>query len=802
LRFAFRSLRSTPGHTFGVVLLIALGIGTTTAAFSAIRSLLWPPFPYPSPNRLVVPVSISPADGIESGGVTFADYRDWSAMTDLFEHVSLYQQGEIDLSGNGDPESVPLARVTPEYFATLDLRPSLGRGFTADDALPGSPRVALLSRALWQRRFGGATDVVGRSLRLAGLTTEIVGVLPDEANFRNSTLVWLPAQEDPANLDNLRRDNMVWQSIARLRPGVSIEQARVRVKALATALARDLPAARRGITNDLLPLRLAAAPKSVCRATWVLFAAVLGTLLVGCVNVAGLLLARAAMRQREIAVRMALGASRQRLLVDQLAESLLVALAGGTLGLVLAYWLLRAAVALTPGDILPTGGLGLHLDSAALGFAVALSAVSTLLSGLLPAWIATSSRADEALRGSARATGRPQTLFARRALVVAEVAVSCTVLVGAGLLVRSFTRLLAADPGARTSGVLTAGLRPPVGRYPPGTPVAEFYSRVLDRLRAVPGVDSAAAVSLIPIGGPGLQLGRAFLAEGAPEPPAGPELHAEWSVVTRDYFRTMEIPILSGRAFDDHDAADAEPVIIVSAEMAARLFPGRDPIGKRIRSWRDENLWRRIVGVTRDVRYFGAAAGWTAVAYVPHAQCSWRGMRLVVHTAGDPLNLAGPLRHVVAEVDPELPLTEIATAERYRLGSMAGMRLATSLLSGFGMMAIALTAAGVFGLTSYTVSLRRREFGLRSALGARRADLVALVMKQAALLVGLGLAVGVGAALVVRRVFTSLLFETSTTDPSPYLLVPLLVALIVLIASYLPAHRISASDPATVLRAE
>jgi len=802
VRFALRSLRAAPGHVLGVVLLMALGIGATTAAFSALRGILWTPLPFPHADRLVVPVSVSPADDIRRGGVTFADYRDWSSMADVLDHVALYQELELDLTGGGEPESVRVDRVTPEFFATLDLRPVIGRDFTASDAVPGAPQVALLARALWQRRFGGDPNVVGRTVRLSGIATEILGVMPEEASFRRRALAWLPAQEDPGAADNLRRDNMVWGGVARLRPGVSIEQARSRVQALAAALARDQPAVRRGITNDLLPLRRAYTSESTRRATLVLFAAVVATLLVACVNVAGLLLARATVRQREIAVRRALGASRRQLVGHLLTESLVVALAGGALGVLVAQVVLKAAPSLVPGDVLPPGGLELGIDPLALGFALAASCVAAVLSGLVPAWIATSDRSAASLRVGVGTLVRRRTYLTRSALVAAQVGVSCTVLLAASLLVHSFSRLVAADPGARTGQVLTAGLRLPVGRYPSGAPVAEFYARLLLQVGRLPGVESAAAVSRVPVGGPGLQLGRSFLSQGAPEPPSGHEYHAEWSVVTPGYFRTMSIPLLAGRSFDERDIADAEPVAVLSEALARRMFPGGDPIGQRIRSWRDENVLRRVVGVARDVRYFGAADEWSPLVYVPHSQSSWRGMRLVVRTSGDPLALAGALRRTVAQADPELPLTELDSADRYRLGSMAGLRLAASLLGGFGLLAVALTAAGVFGLTAYTVAMRRREFGLRMALGARRSDLLSLVLGRAGRLAALGIVAGLAAALAARRFLVDLLFETPVTDAVPLLAVPLLLALVTLLASYLPAKRIADVDPSSVLRAE
>jgi len=723
-------------------------------------------------------------------------------MHDVFEHVAIFNEGEVDLSGTDEPETIGVASISVEYFQTLRIQPTLGRAFRSEDHRPGAPVVALLSHNLWQRRFGGARDCVGRTVRVSGRPIEIVGVMPASAAYQTTTALWLPIQADLAAPDNTRRDNMVWRSIARLAPGASLEQARTRVKALATRLEREQPGVRRDWTNDLIPIREAAIPQSARRATVVLFSAVVALLLVACVNVAGLLLARVTTRQREIAVRMALGASRARIVIGVLTESLLLAVAGGTAGVLLARAGLTGVLSLIPSGILPPDGVDLSVNVLVLAFAVAAACGSALLFGFLPAWLATSARAEDSLRANIGAIVQRRTHRVRSALVAAEIAMSLALLVGGGLLVKSFAHLQSGDTGIRTDHLLTAGLRPPQARYASGAPVRDFFTRTLEQIGTIPGVKAAAAVSLVPVGGPGFQLGRAFLPQGAPEPPAGPDFGGEWSVVTPAYFETMEIPIVSGRAFTDRDTAESTLVTIISETMARRVFQNRDPIGRWIRSWRDENQLRQIVGVARDVRYFGAGSPWQALVYVPHSQCSWRGMRLVMRTAGDPLATASGLRRAVASIDRDVPLAAVSTVERYRLESMAGPRLAATLLAGFGAVALVLAAVGILGLMSYTVAMRTREFGLRLALGARSRDLIRMVIGRALVLTAIGLAAGTAAAYALSRTLASLLFEVAATDAVTFVSMAALLSVTAISASAIPAIRALRIDPALTLRAE
>ena len=574
------------------------------------------------------------------------------------------------------------------------------------------------------------------------------------------------------------------------------------MKALAARLERDEAATRKGWTNDLIPLRRVAIPEAARRTTVLLFGAVVSLLLVACVNVAGLQLARATTRQREIAVRMALGASRSRLVSQLLAESLMLALAGGAAGVALAHMTLRMVPALVPEGVLPPGGSALGVDGSVLAFAVAAACGSAVLFGLLPAWLATSARAEEAIRSNSGAVLQRKTQRARSLLVTAEVALSFALLVGAGLLVKSLVRLYGADTGLQASRVLTAGLRTPQGRYNSEAAVRDFYARAMERIRAIPGVESAAAVSLVPIGGPGLQLSRAFLPEGAPEPPAGPEFNGEWSVVTPSYFETMKISVVKGRPFTDHDTAASTPVAIISESMAHQVFGDRDPIGQRIRSWRDENRLREIVGVARDVRYFGVSDVGRPLVYVPHQQDMWPGMRVVIRTAGDPLAATKLVRQAIASIDPDVPLAGVAAMEQYRLESMALPRLAAALLSGLSLMALVLAAVGVLGLTSYTVSMRTREFGLRLALGAAPSALIRLVLGHAVVLTAIGIVLGGAASYGWARLLQSLLFEVTATDVGTFVSMGAVMAGVAMLASYVPACRAARVDPALTLRAE
>lgn len=799
LRYGLRLLARDWRFTAVAVLTLALGIGANTAIFSILDAVLFRPLPGDT-ERVVVPVSVNLTRGIERGSVPYADYLDWRRESEAFEAVGLYRPNEVDLTGEGEPERIEIGAVSPEYFDVMHARPLLGRGFLPEEFVPGHEGAAVLEHGLWQRRFGSDRSVVGRVIHIGGTAATIVGVMPPGAVYPPEAKLWVPIRADPAHPNQQRRDNMTWRSVIRLREGVSIERGRAVVRAIAARVAAEHPESRKGWTTDLIPLRRFVVPDEVRLALLVLMGAVAFVLLIACVNVAGLLLARAPERGREMAIRLALGATKRLLVRQLLVESVLVAAIGGVLAIALAWSGVRALSAVLPAEFLPAGPLA--LDGRVLAVTGIVSLVTAVAFGLLPAFTASSVEPNSRLRegprvGSGRRAGR-----LRSVLVAAELALALVLLVGAGLMVRSFSHVRAADTGVRVDGVIIANVNVPGSRYPEPAQVARFYDQLVDRVRSIPGVETAAAVSRLPAGGPGFGLGRVFLEAGRPEPPAGPDHPAFWHVVTPEYFATLGSPIVRGRGFTPRDDRSSAPVIVISETMARRMFPNEDPIGRRIRSWRDENLLRQIVGIARDVRRNGATDEYQPMVYVPHAQDSWRGMLLAVRTPGDAWAVVPALRRELAGMDPAIALANVSTLARHYEDSMLGARLQTSLLGTFSLLALLLSVVGVYGLMSHVVAQRSRELGLRAALGASPGDLARLVIGCGAVLTLAGLVAGLAGAVGLARVLARLLFEVKPTDARTYVWMSLVLVAAALVACWLPARRATRVEPAVVLRTE
>ena len=801
VRYAMRMLRRSPAFALVAILTLTVGIGGTVAIFSAVYTVIYRPLPLAESSELVVPVSESAAEQIWRGSIPYADYAEWREQRDVFEAVALFEPYAVDIAGGETPERVSAAEVTEEYFQVLRVQPLAGRVLTQADHDAKSPDVAVISDALWTRRFGADPAIAGKPLRVAGVAVTIVGVVPAAQLWPDKGDIWMPLRPSLLNEDTkTRRDNMVFLSIARLRRDVPFAQAQSRLGTIAERVAREHPESRKGWTTNLVPLREYVVEPEIRLGMFVLLGGAGLVLLIACVNLANLLLARGADRAREMALRSALGASRARLVRQMLTESLVLSIAGGVAGLILARWLVQALKASTTMDLPMVQTLG--IDSTAAVAAASITVATAVLFGLLPALAASAFRPAETLREGGRGGGAGRrTSRLRDALVVAQIALAIVLLVGAGLMLRSFIHLTRVDPGVDVDRLLVGRLSLPGARYP-GPARPQFYERLSEALVSAPGVEAAAASSYVPAGGRGFGLGRAFLLEGQPEPPASEDYGGQWNVVTPEYFRTVGIHIVRGRAFARTDTAESRPVMIINETMAKKVFGTKDPIGRKMRSWRDENVLREIVGVVSDVRYTGLASTETSLVYVPHRQNAWGFMIVSVRAKGRPAALAATLREETRKLDPDVAVAGIATLESLAAESIAPQRFGALLLALFATAAVLLAGLGVFGVMNYVVSQRRHEIGVRLALGATPRAVFARVVLRGLALAAAGAAAGIAGALALGPLIGSLLSGVSAFDLLTLTVVPLVLAVVALLACALPARRAARIPPLEAIRSD
>jgi putative ABC transport system permease protein len=804
LRFGARMLLKKPGFSLIAVFTLALGIGANTTIFSFVNGILLQPLPYKNADRLVVPQSFNVSRGSDDSSITYADYLDWK-NEGVFEQVAaLNLLSSADLTGgDGEPERVDVAAVTEDYFSVLGSNALLGRTFLAEDYNPPGPaRALIITYGLWQKRFGGDPNIIGQKIYLNGRPYPVVGVMPKDSTYPADREVLAPFAIGPnPGPDEMRRDNMIYSGIALLKPDVPFSQVNAHMAGIAARLEQEFPESRKDWSNRAVNLRDYVVGKQARTSLLILLAVVGCVLLIACVNVANLLLVRAAAREREMAIRLALGAGRLRLLRQLLTESLLLTLIGGGAGVFLAIWGVDLLKSIVPAD---TPRLAeVTINAGVLLFALSASLATTLICGLIPALQSSSTDLQQALKESSRsATGGKRTRFVRNALVVSELALSLLLLIGAGLAIRSFMRVQQIDPGLKTDRLITMTLNAPSLRYPNRERVIAFYKGIIDSVSAGPGVESAAASSALALGGGGFYLGRVFLIEGQPEPPASSDFPAEWNSITPGYFSTTGMTLLKGRDFNDRDRADGTKVIIINATMARRMFGDDDPLGKRIRSWRDENELREIVGVVEDVRYYGRDDELRGLIYVPHPQDTFRSMALTVRTQGDPASVAGVIRGQIAAVDKDLAVANIETMTTILNRSVAPRRAVMLLLAGFGIIAGLLAVVGIYGVLSYTVAGRVQEIGVRIALGATSTDVVRLVIVHGLKLTLVGVGIGAGVAFALTRFMQTLLYEVSATDLSTFGAVSLLLTAVALAACIVPARRATRVDPIEALRYE
>jgi putative ABC transport system permease protein len=786
-------LSRTPGFTIVAVLTLALGIGANTAIFSIVNTLLLKPLPYAAPERLVMVwqdmrARGGPADEWGSPG----NYADWSRAKTIFKDVAAIGGWRPTLTGGAEPEPIPGEQVSHEYFDVLGVPPAHGRTFRIDDDVPNAARVAIISDALWKRRFAGDPAVVGRSITLSGEPHEIIGILPP--GFRpivasQTGEIWRPLRINRANPS---RGAIIYRVIGRLQDGVPLERAQTEAGALAKQLEAAYPESNEKVTFNLQPLHDRVVGE-IRPGLLALLGGVAFVLLIACANIANLLLARGSARGRELAVRVALGAARGRVVRQLLTESVLLAVAGGVAGVLLGSWVVDGLVAIAPASAPRVGEIG--LDGTVLGFAVLITLLTGVLFGLAPALQSSRAQITDSLkdggRGSVSASGR--TL--RRTLVIAEVALSLMLLTGGGLLVQTFLRLQAADLGFDPHNVLTGLVNPPRTTYDTAAKHVAFYDQVYEKAKALPGVQKAALVSVLPLSG---DSDMSFEIEGRPPARSPSDTPVTWyRLVTANYFDTIGMPIRRGRGFETREAA---PSVIVNESMAKKYFPGEEALGRRVRF--DDKQWFTIVGIVADARVRGAREAARIETFIPFWQFPEPGMNILLKTSGDPALLAAPLKQAVASIDRNVPVQGITTLSEMVGASIEQPRFFAFLSAAFAALALVLAAIGIYGVMAYVVAQRTTEIGVRMALGASQREVFGLVVGDGLKITALGIAIGVGGSLAIARWLTTLLFGVRPGDPATLALTAAVLLVVAAAACYIPARRAARVDPMVALRAE
>jgi len=794
VRYGFRMLHKNLRFTAMVVLTLALAIGANTAIFSVVYSVLLKPLPFPESGRLVEVWGAMPARGWNRASLSEANFWDFRDLNRTFEEMGALRGRTLNLVGVGFPERVDGAEVTAGFFNALRVGGVKGRVFTADEDQPGRPPVAVLSHDYWTRRFGGDPSLVGRSLTFNNQPYTVVGVLPAGTPWLNAADVFVPLVRRP----DAGRSSFELTTIGRLRPGVAVDAARADLKAVARQLAERYPDANTGLEADVQPSTAWLGGDALRRALLILLGAVGFLLLIACVNVANLLLARAAGRARESAVRLAIGAQRADLVRQVLLESLLYAIAASAIGLALAHALLRLFKWLSPGGIPRLSET--DLNAWVLAFTIAMAAVTCVATGLIPALQSAGTDVLPALReGDRGAKGHRRHTRVRGALVAVEVALSLVLLVGAGLLVRSLGQVLGVDRGFQTANRFVATVNIP-DNYDQAR-VSQLMSDLLSQVRTMPDVISVAAVSGRPLGRGSTGLGIATPDQKADAKTPVP--WASWRLVTTDYFRTIGVPLLRGRTFTERDTLGKPWRAIVSQRVADLLWPARDPIGQTIILWKGQtNLPGEVVGVVGNMRERGLESDPTLAVYFPMYGSGWSPPQVIAHTIGEPQALVTNLRSTLARLDPNVPVSNVATLDEVISRSVAPRRFTVVLLASLAVLAMLLAASGIYSVLAYAVSTRTAELGVRLALGATRGRLLRLVVSQGMRPVVLGLVVGLGAAAALSRLMTGLLFGVTAADPWTYVTTAIGLTMIGIAACYVPARRATEIDPVTALRYE
>ena len=798
IRLGVRTLVHSPIFTIVTVLSLALGIGANTAIFGVVNGLLLRPLPYPEAEQIVHVWHTPPQQsfpGLDRFSVSPANYLDWKAQSTVFEQIAVYTDTSLSLSTSNDPLPLIGGVVSSDFFSVLRSSAMQGRTFTPDDEQPGHDQVVVISHKLWQRAFGANPNIIGQALTLNSRSFTVVGIMPPGFEFPREAELWVPlAWDDKERQTRSIHDYLV---LARLKKNVSVKQAQAEMSTISSRLEQQYPQENSGWGAVVIPLRDDLVG-DIRLALLVLFCAVAFVLLIACTNVANLMLARGANRQKEMAVRIALGAGRARLIRQLLTESVLLAVTGGLLGLLLAIWGSRMLVRL--GSLPNSGDIG--IDIWALGFTLLVSFGAGIIIGIVPALQFTRTSISETLKqGSGRTGGSPIKQHTRKALVISEVALSLVLLIGAGLMIRSFWKLQNVDPGFDTRNALTMSVVLNWIRYSEPHQQLAFLDRATEQIRAVPGVVSVGVTTTVPLTGGGST--QPFSIEGRPVGTIAEQPMAQTRYITPDYFRAIGIPLRQGRFFSDQDRDNSVPVIIISEAMARRFWPGENPIGKRLTpSFHKEQGAREIVGVVGDVKARGLDSDSSTMMYLPFKQSPRPFMSFVVRTSSNPESLIQPVTKAIYSIDKEQALTNVETMDQVLTKSLSGRRFNMTLLLTFAGVALLLAAVGVYGVMNYTVTLRRRELGIRMALGAAKMDVLRLVLSQGLTLTLIGVGAGLISAYALTRLMASLLYGVTATDYLTFGSVSAVLILVGLAASYVPARRATKVNPTIALRAE
>ena len=809
LRYGVRTLRKSPGYSAVILLAMILGIGANTAIFSVINAILLRPLPYKDPDRLVLIRDNFVKQGLENVWLSPAEYLDIKKQNQVFEDVAAFATTNYNLTENGEPERIEGLRVTASLFPLLGAAPMRGRVFSAEEDQPGNDNVVVISYGLWQRRFGSDPNVLNKTLQLSGKTYTIIGIASPDFRFPLTnvalgqpafrTNVWTPLAFDANALAERGSRNL--NVIARLKPNVSFAQGQSDLKTIGARLEKQYPDSyleNMGFAISTITLQDQVTGK-IKPVLIVLFAAAGFVLLIACANVAGLLLARAIRRRKEVAVRIALGASRWDLSRQLLTETALLAVVGGAIGLLVSVWLVRLLVVFGPENIPRVDEIG--IDFRMLLFTLGASLFTALLLSLVPALQLSRPDLNKTLKeGGEKGAVGFQSARVFNLLVVGEIAVAFVLLIGTGLMIKSFRQLTQIDPGFNRQNLLTMQLSLPGLKYPEPGEVGGFYSRLLGELKEVPGIQSIGAIDALPLSG--RRSDMQFVIEGRMPGPADKLPDEEQRTVSPDYFRTMMIPVLKGRSLAESDRAGALMVVVINEALANKYFPNEDPLGKRMAfdGTPDKPNWREIVGVVGSVRNFGLDVAPKPEFYLPLEQYPANTMTLVARTDGNPTAVTQAVRSKITSLDPNLPLYNIKTMDEVVSMSVSHQMLTVRLLSLFSLVALLLTSLGVYGVRAYSVAQRTHEIGIRMALGAPPLNVLRLVLKEGIVLVAAGVLVGLIGAFIVTRMVTTLLFNVSATDPRTFVLIIVLLSIVSVLATLVPSWRAAKVNPIIALR--
>ncbi len=801
LRYGARMLTKKPGFTLIAVLTLALGIGLNSAFFSIINAILLKPVNLPELNRTVTIWETVLSQGVERNEASPANYFDWRTQNSSFDQVALYTWWSVNLSAVEPPERLRGFRATANLFDALGVKPALGRGFNPEEEEAGKDNVAILTHALWQRRFAGDPQIIGKTITLNGVARTIVGVLPAELNYPRGGDVFAPLVFSPELRQS--RGNHGYLSVARLKEGVSVARGQADLSTIMGRLQQQFPQSNIGrdvVVRTVLDDTVLNYSK-LMPAFW---GAAFFVLLIACANVANLMLARAAGRTKEISVRLALGASRWRIVRQMLTESCLLGLGGGALGLLVAVWALAAFKATLPDDApaMMPGFEQLGINWRVAGYAALVSLGAGVLFGLAPAWQSSKQDLNATLKdGGGRTSDIAGRSRLRSAFVVAEVALALILLIGAGLLMKGFLNLLKANPGFDPDNVLTMSMTLPAAKYREPNQRIAFYEQLTQRVAAMPGVESASMINYLPLGQS--NSSDTFLVEGQPESPPGQDYVGRYRICSPDYFQTMRVPMLQGRHFNSDDTATSRRVIIVNEQMAKHYWPKGDALGKRMRFTGplERNPWLEVVGVVGAMRH-EMNQPLSDDYFLPYTQDPWSTMVLTVRTQTEPLALAAPIRREVQALDPDQPVAEVRTMVAVRDRSIMHFRFSSGVMGVFGFFALLLAAVGIYGVMSYAVSQRTHEIGVRMALGATPQSVVALVLRQGLRLILIGVGIGLLGGFGISQMLTKGLKLTGANDWPTFIAVTLCLIVVALLACWIPARRATKVDPMIALRCD